>query len=46
MTRSAYAAAFRRIFSETSLHLPDGRLEPALEVWAYVQSRPEYGRTS
>lgn len=41
----AYAAAFRRIVSETSLKLPEGGLEPALEVWAMVQSRPETGRT-
>ena len=40
-----YAAAFRRIVAETTLHLPEGGLEPALEVWAYVQSRPENGRT-
>ncbi|WP_018182872.1 alanine racemase [Kaistia granuli] len=41
----AYAAAFKRIVSETSLKLPQGGLEPALEVWAMVQSRPEAGRT-
>lgn len=41
----AYAAAFRRILSQTSLKLPPGGLEAALEVWAYVQSRPESGRT-
>ncbi|CAH1653508.1 type III PLP-dependent enzyme domain-containing protein [Chelatococcus asaccharovorans] len=41
----SYAAAFRRILNETSLALPEGGLEPALEVWAYVQSRPEQGRT-
>ncbi|BCP52073.1 hypothetical protein K32_06900 [Kaistia sp. 32K] len=41
----AYAAAFRRIVSETTLKLPEGGLEPALEVWAMVQSRPEAGRT-
>ena len=40
-----YAAAFRRIVAETTLHLPEGGLEAALEVWAYVQSRPENGRT-
>lgn len=40
----AYAAAFDRIVGQTSLRLPNGRLEPALEVWAYVQSRPEPGR--
>lgn len=37
-----YAASFRRILAETSLKLPSGGgLEPALEVWAHVQSRPE-----
>jgi D-serine dehydratase len=40
-----YDAAFRRIVAETSLGLPEGGLAPALEVWAYVQSRPERGRT-
>ena len=44
MTRFGYAAAFRRIVAETTLHLPEGGLEAALEVWAYVQSRPENGR--
>ncbi|MGO4736245.1 alanine racemase [Bosea sp. 2KB_26] len=42
---TAYANAFRRIVMETSLTLPAGGLEPALEVWAYVQSRPERGRS-
>lgn len=41
----AYAAAYDRIVHETSLKLPAGGLEAALEVWAYVQSRPEPGRT-
>jgi D-serine dehydratase len=36
-----YASAHERILRETRLHLPGGRLEAALEVWAYVQSRPE-----
>jgi D-serine dehydratase len=40
-----YARAFERIVAQTSLALPDGRLEPALEVWAYVQSRSEPGRS-
>ncbi len=39
-----YAASYERILAETSLTLPEGRLEAALEVWAYVQSRPEDGR--
>ncbi|KFC71666.1 putative amino acid aldolase or racemase [Bosea sp. LC85] len=42
---TAYANAFRRIVMETSLTLPAGGLEPALEVWAYVQSRPERGHS-
>lgn len=36
-----YTASFRRIQQQTSLHLPPGGLVAALEVWAYVQSRPE-----
>lgn len=40
-----YSASFRRIMLETRLKLPPGGLEPALEVWAYVQSRPERGRS-
>ena len=36
-----YAASHERILRETKLKLPLGRLEAALEVWAYVQSRPE-----
>lgn len=39
-----YAAAFERIIERTALKLPPGRLMAALEVWAYVQSRPEAGR--
>jgi D-serine dehydratase len=39
-----YASAFRRVMAETRLKLPPGELKPALEVWAYVQSRPEPGR--
>lgn len=42
---TVYAGAFQRIVTETSLSLPPGGLEPALEVWAYVQSRPERGRS-
>jgi D-serine dehydratase len=41
----AYEKAFRRIVGDTTLRLPPGGLEPALEVWAYVQSRPEAGRS-
>ncbi|WP_274627376.1 alanine racemase [Arvimicrobium flavum] len=40
----SYAKAFSRIQAETTLKLPAGGLEPALEVWALVQSRPEPGR--
>ncbi len=36
-----YESAYQRILRETTLRLPPGRLIPALEVWAYVQSRPE-----
>ena len=36
-----YAKAHERILKETRLRLPPGRLEAALEVWTYVQSRPE-----
>ena len=39
-----YASAFKRIVSQTTLQLPPGGLAAALEVWAYVQSRPESGR--
>jgi D-serine dehydratase len=42
---TTYTASFHRITMETSLTLPPGGLEPALEVWAYVQSRPERGRS-
>jgi len=42
---TTYTASFRRITMETSLTLPPGGLEPALEVWAYIQSRPERGRS-
>lgn len=42
---TTYTAAFRRITMETSLTLPPGGLEAAIEVWAYVQSRPERGRS-
>jgi len=41
----SYAAAYERIIRDTSLTLPEGGLQAALEVWAYVQSRPEGGRT-
>jgi D-serine dehydratase len=40
-----YDTAYERVLSETKLALPPGRLQAALEVWAYVQSRPEPGRT-
>lgn len=41
---TAYAEAFKAIISRTALELPPGGLQPALEVWAHVQSRPEPGR--
>lgn len=39
----AYDKAFNRVVAESGELLPQGRLEPALEVWSYVQSRPEPG---
>ncbi|TCR65578.1 alanine racemase [Bosea sp. BK604] len=42
---TVYAEAFQRIRLESSLSLPPGGLAPALEVWAFVQSRPERGRS-
>ncbi len=36
-----YETAHQRILRETRLTLPEGRLQAALEVWTYVQSRPE-----
>lgn len=39
-----YEHAHQRILRETRLVLPEGRLRPALEVWAHVQSRPEPGK--
>lgn len=39
-----YKQQHERILRETHLKLPHGRLQAALEVWAYVQSRPEPGK--
>jgi D-serine dehydratase len=39
-----YDKAYERILAETALALPRGRLDPAIEVWAAVQSRPEPSR--
>jgi D-serine dehydratase len=39
-----YADAVRAAQARTRLVWPDGGLEPALELWAQVQSRPEPGR--
>lgn len=39
-----YSASFARIRKETTLSLPEGGLEHALEIWAAVQSRPEAAR--
>ena len=36
-----YAGNFERVLRERRLALPPGTLEPALEVWSYVQSRPD-----
>jgi D-serine dehydratase len=36
-----YADAMHRILRERRVSLPEGSLQPALEVWAYVQSRPD-----
>lgn len=40
----SYARAFEQIRGRTTLRLPPGGLTAALEVWAYVQSRPEATR--
>ncbi len=39
-----YKQQHERILRDTHLKLPPGRLQAALEVWAYVQSRPEPGK--
>lgn len=39
-----YDRAYTRILDETRLALPEGRLDPAIEIWAGVQSRPETSR--
>ena len=39
-----YARHVRRIVEEGAAVIPEGGLEPALEVWAHVQSRPEPGK--
>lgn len=39
-----YARAFQRILKDTTLKLPDGKLEAALQVWTIVQSRPDPDR--
>jgi D-serine dehydratase len=36
-----YADDFARMLREQRVALPDGGLRPALEVWCYVQSRPD-----
>jgi D-serine dehydratase len=36
-----YSTALARIQRESRVYLPEGTLRPALEVWSYVQSRPE-----
>jgi len=39
-----YEQAYRRMRAEAALDFPPGDLEPAMEVWAAVQSTPEPGR--
>jgi D-serine dehydratase len=36
-----YAHDLQRILRERRVSLPEGTLRPALEVWSYVQSRPD-----
>ena len=36
-----YARDFERVLREHRLAVPPGKLQPALEVWSYVQSRPD-----
>jgi D-serine dehydratase len=36
-----YAQEFERVLREKRLAVPPGGLQPALEVWSYVQSRPD-----
>jgi len=37
----SYSHALERIARERRLSLPEGSLRPALQVWSYVQSRPD-----
>jgi D-serine dehydratase len=39
-----YAAGFAGILDRGEVSLPEGGLQPALEVWAHIQSRPEPGQ--
>jgi D-serine dehydratase len=39
-----YAQDFERVLREQRLALPPGGLQPALEVWSYVQSRPDVNK--
>ncbi len=39
-----YAQEFERVLREQRLALPPGGLQPALEVWTYVQSRPDVNK--
>ncbi len=36
-----YACDLQRVLHERRIELPDGGLRPALELWTYVQSRPD-----
>ena len=39
-----YARTYAAVNERQVLDLPNGKLIPALEVWAHIQSRPEPGR--
>ena len=39
-----YAQDFERVLREKRLAVPPGGLQPALEVWSYVQSRPDVNK--
>jgi D-serine dehydratase len=36
-----YSQALARVLRERNVDLPEGALRPALELWSYVQSRPD-----
>jgi D-serine dehydratase len=39
-----YAQEFERVLRERRVAVPPGGLQPALEVWSYVQSRPDVNK--